>query len=289
MEYYRGNTKTLRDIWKGAREKGMDVHDFSERILVQMLYSGCFVGEMADIFKGCIERDTDIMLEKAFLSQCCYDYFIKNKVMESLIFEELERLLGIGEQMQKVCLLAYTRYYAENRQKRRKEGQGILEESLYKLTEDGVILPYYLEYADICPFVRRFCDKTVLEHRTVPGRRVFLYYMIEQDEEEDFRKTEMKEVYEGVFSSMFVLFFGENLVYYIEEEYENENGRQEEITGSGSISRSDMDTDVPGSRFHMLNDIMIAEALQDYNTLDDMLKEYERTDAVQRALFKTEI
>ena len=289
MEYYRGNTKTLRDIWKGAREKGMDVHDFSERILVQMLYSGCFVGEMADIFKGCIERDTDIMLEKAFLSQCCYDYFIKNKVMESLIFEELERLLGIGEQMQKVCLLAYTRYYAENRQKRRKEGQGILEESLYKLTEDGVILPYYLEYADICPFVCRFCDKTVLEHRTVPGRRVFLYYMIEQDEEEDFRKTEMKEVYEGVFSSMFVLFFGENLVYYIEEEYENENGRQEEITGSGSISRSDMDTDVPGSRFHMLNDIMIAEALQDYNTLDDMLKEYERTDAVQRALFKTEI
>ena len=34
---------------------------------------------------------------------------------------------------------------------------------------------------------------------------------------------------------------------------------------------------------------MIAEALQDYNTLDDMLKEYERSDAVQRALFKTEI
>ena len=288
MEYYQGSTKILRDIWKSAKEKGMDVHGFSERILLQMLYSGCFVGEMADIFKVYIERDTDIALEKAFLSQCCYDYFIKNKVAEPLIFEELERLLRTGEQMQKVCILAYTRYYAENRKKFRKEGQKILEESLYELTKDGVILPYYLEYADICPFMRRFCDKTVLEHRTLPGRKAYLHYMIEQDEEEDFRRTEMKEVYEGVFSSMFVLFFGEKLVYYIEEEYEDENGRQEEITGSGSISRGDMDMEVSGSRFQMMNDIMIAEALQDYNTLDDMLKEYERTDAMQRALFETE-
>lgn len=288
MEYYQGSTKVLRDIWKCAKEKGLDIHDFSERILLQVLYSGCFVGEVADIFRAYIERDTDISLEKAFLYQCCYDYFIKNKVTETVIFEELERLLRTGEQMEKVCILAYTKYYAENRRKLRKEGWKALEESLCKLAEDGVMLPYYLEYADICPWMRHFCDKTILEHRTRPGRKAFLYYMIEQDDEEDFRKTEMKEVYEGVFSSMFVLFFGEKLLYYIVEEYEDEKGRREEITGSGSISHGDMDVDVPGSRFHILNDIMIAEALQDYNTLDDMLKEYERTDALQRALFQTE-
>jgi len=284
MEYYRGSTKILRDIWRSAGERGMDRHAFSERILAQMLYSGCFVGEMADIFEAAVERDADLSLEKAFISQCCYDYFVKDKVTEAVFFEELERLLRLGEQMQRVCIFAYTRYYAENRNKLRKGSIQVLEECLYRLTEEGIILPYYLEYADICPFMRRFCDKTVLEHRTRPGRKAYLYYMIEQ-EEEDFKKTEMKEAYDGVFSSMFVLFFGEKLLYYISEEYEDENGRQEEITGSGSIARGDLDVDVPGSRFHMLNDIVIAEALQDYDTLDHMLVEYEKTDALQEALF----
>ena len=36
----------------------------------------------------------------------------------------------------------------------------------------------------------------------------------------------------------------------------------------------------------VFNDIVIAEALQDYNTLDSMLLEYEETDAVQRELFR---
>ncbi len=287
MEYYRGNTKTLRDIWKSAREKGMDVHSFSERILVQMLYTGCFVGEMAEIFAACIERDADLALEKAFLSQCSYDYFVKDRVTEAVVFEEAERLLRLGEPMQKVCLLAYTRYYSENRQRLRGEGRKVLENCLYRLAEEGVILPYYLEYADICPFMRRFGDKTVLEHRTRPGRKAFLYYMIEQENEEDFKRVEMKEVYEGVFCSMFVLFFGEKLLYYIEEEYVGENGRQAEITCSGSISRGDSDMDVPGSRFGMLNDIVIAEALQDYGTLDQAMMEYERTDAIQKSMFVT--
>lgn len=284
MDYYEGSTKILRDIWKRAEEKGMDIHAFSERILVQMLYSGCYVGEAAAIFGRTVEKETDISLEKAFLARYSYDYFVKDKIAEAPVFEELGRLIRMGEQVQKVCVLAYTRYYAENRHKMRKETKKVLEECLAGLAEEGAILPWFLEYADICPAVRRFSDKTILEHRTRPGSRVFLYYMLEL-EEEDYRKTEMKEIYEGVFSSMFVLFFGEKLLYYIAEEYEDENGRREEITGSGSIARSDQEIDVPGSRFQLLNDIAIAEALQDYDTLDHMLAEYEKTDIMQKELF----
>lgn len=284
MEYYEGSTKLLRDIWKAADDKGMDVHSFSEKILLQMLYSGGYVGEVADIFRSAVERDTDLPLEKAFLSRCCYDYFVKDKITEAVFFEELGRLLRMGEQMQKVCILAYTRYYAENRHKIRKETGGILSDCLCRLLEERIILPYFLEYMDICPVMRRFCDKTILEHKTKPGRRVRLYYMIEPGEE-DYRKMEMKEIYEGVFSNAFVLFFGEKLFYYIVEEYEDENGEREEITCSSSVSRNDQEADVQGSRFQMLNDLVTAEALQDYDTVDHMLVEYEKTDVMQRELF----
>lgn len=284
MEYYEGSTKLLRDIWKAAEEKGIDVHSFSERILTQMLYSGAFVGEVADIFSRAAERDADISLEKAFISRCAYDYFVKNQITEAVVFEEIGRFLRLGEQMQRICVLAYTRYYAENRYKMRGETGKVLADCLYQLLEEGIVLPYFPACADICPALQRFCDKTILEHRTKPGRRTFLYYMIEPGEE-DYRKIEMKEIYEGVFCNMFVLFFGEKLFYYIAEADGEKNGGKEEITGSGSISGSDMESDVQGGRFRMLNDAVIAEALQDYDTVEQMLSAYEKTDRMQKELF----
>ncbi|MDE6950255.1 MAG: hypothetical protein K2P64_04980, partial [Lachnospiraceae bacterium] len=148
----------------------------------------------------------------------------------------------------------------------------------------GIVLPCFPACADICPALRRFSDKTILEHRAKPGRRAYLYYMIEPGEE-DYRKIEMKEIYEGVFVNMFVLFFGEKLFYYIGESDGEENGGKEEITGSGCISGSDLESDVLGSRFRMLNDTVIAEALQDYDTVEQMLMAYEKTDRMQKELF----
>lgn len=284
MEYYEGAAKLLRNIWKSAVERGMDVHSFSERILIQMLYSGGFVGEVADIFSKAVERDADISLEKAFLSRCAYDYFVKDQITEDVIFEEIGRLFRSGERMSRVCTLAYARYYTENRYKMRRETGKILEDCLHRLLEEGVVLPCFPACADICPALYRFSDKTVLEHRTKPGRRTFLYYMIEPGEE-DYRKIEMKEIYEGVFCSVFVLFFGEKLYYYIAETGGESAGGKEEITGSGSISCGDMESDARGSRFRVLNDTVIAEALQDYDTVEQMLMEYEKTDSMQKELF----
>ncbi len=286
MDYYQGNTKMMRDIWKAAREKGLDTHSFSERILEQILYSGCFVGEKTDIFRSYLEKETDPSLEKAFLYQCCYDYFVKEKVTEKVVFDDLEKLLRQGEPLQKVCLLAYTRYYAEHKKEIHVGRRKLLKECLLKLMEDGAVLSYFSEYTDICTAMGRFRDKTILEHRTRPGRRAIVYYRIEEEEAgEEYKKAEMKEVYEGVYCSMFVLFFGEKLFYYIMEEYDTEDGRQKELAGSGELSGGDKEQEKQEGRFHLLNDIVTAHVLQDYDTLEHMLLEYENTDYIQERLF----
>lgn len=288
MDYYHGSTKVMRDIWKTSRKAGLDVHDFGERILYQMLYSGCYIPERMDIFKDCLKREMDRPLEKAFIAQCCYDCFVKDKVTEETVFEDLERLLRLGEPLQKVCLLAYTQYYAEHIKEIKDSRKKLLENSLLKLLEERAVLPYFKEYADQFSFMRRFYDKTILEYRTKPGRKVWICYTAAEEEEieESYRKEEMKEVYDGIFSCSFVLFFGEKLFYYIMEEYEDEGGMRSELTGSGNISRSDTENEMSEGRFRILNDIATAEALQDYDTLGDMMKEYERTDYMQEALFK---
>lgn len=285
MDYFQGSTKMLRDIWKEAKGKGLDVHDFSGRILEQMLYTGSFVGEKTDIFRSYIAGETDLSLEKAFVSQCCYDYFVKDKVTQKVVFDDLEKLMRQAEPVQKVCLLAYTRYYAEHKKEVYGGRAQLLQNCLLKLSDEGAALSYFQEYADICPAMKWFDDKTFLENRGRPGRKVTVYYQLEQEENDAYQKAEMKEVYEGVFSHMFVLFFGERLLYYLVEEYEADGGKQKEVIGSGELDCADKGLEKRQGRFWQLNDIAAAHALQDYETLDQMLREYESTDRMQGMLF----
>lgn len=284
MEHFEGNTKTLRNIWKAAVEKELDVHALSEKILKQMLYTGCFVGEKMDIFKKYISGPADLSLEIAFLSQNCYDYFVKDKLMNEVVFEDVQKLLLLGKKLQKVCLLAYTKYFAEHKDKITQIQRPLLKRCLKDLTKEGCVLAYFADYADMFPFMTKFMDKTIIEYKTKPGTKAIIHYMIEHKENKggEYHTMEMKDMYGGVCCSLFVLFFGEKLFYYITEERDG----NAELTESDSVSRNDIGHAVVSTRFEMLNDVVISETLQDYEAVNQMLLEYTETDYLQNALFE---
>ena len=64
-----------------------------ERILIQMLFTGSFVGEKMQIFNTYIQGGADAEVEAAFLSQCAYDYFVKDKITDSYVFEQMLKTL----------------------------------------------------------------------------------------------------------------------------------------------------------------------------------------------------
>jgi len=158
-----------------------------------------------------------------------------------------------------------------------------LERYLTELMEDNIYLPFFGNYVGMIPFMKRFQDKTVIEYKTSPDAKVMIHYMLEQHGSgtTDYRSHEMNNVYGGVYTAQFVLFFGDNLLYYITEE---KDGKQE-LTESGSVSRSDMGSEADNSRFNMLNDIIISETLQDYETMNALLEAYMKTDFLQKRLF----
>ena len=98
---------------------------------------------------------------------------------------------------------------------------------------------------------------------------------------EDYLSEYMQEVYSGVFFKEFVLFFGENLQYYIMEESENE----EQLTESGSLQKSDIMNESPDSKYEIINDMMISMTLQDDTTLDHLIEEYYRREYLDHRLF----
>ena len=144
-------------------------------------------------------------------------------------------------------------------------------------------MSFFKEFLAIEPRLLGFTDKTVIEYKTEPNRRVYIHYIIENDDDTggEYITEEMPDIFGGVHAKAFVLFFGENLLYYVTETTETE----ELLTESGNISKSDI-SESPDSRFNEINDIAIAKTLGDFDTVDKLLYEYYKHDYTVKRMFK---
>lgn len=282
--YYRGMTKGLRDVWKAAQSFGMDCYGIAERILVQMLYTGSFVGEKMEIFRYYVSQGARLEVEEAFLVRCSYEYFVKERVTEKDIFAEIERMYLRGEPVRRVCRLAFLKYYAENQAELTESAARLTEKFLEELMDQHIHLELFREYRRNEKVAQEMADKTIIEYRTGSKARVCIHYVLlhENGESDEYSSEYMQEVYAGVFFKEFILFFGESLQYYITEE----RGGEEQLTESGTLQKSDIRGSEAESRYHLVNDIVISKTLEDFDTMDHLLEEYYRKEFLNGRLFE---
>ena len=281
---FEGSIKDMRDIWKIAEDFGMDTYKLGERLIMQMLYTGAYVGEKLDIFRKYARGGGNETLMAAFLSQCCYDYAIGGQITDSHIFRSILQLYKGEAPLHPVCKIAFLQYYAENRQEQDEEVRKVCCSFLRDLLKENIVLPIYKEYQGYIPQMDDYQDKTMVEYRAKPGSRAIIHYVIQSEggAENEYCKEEMKDMFAGLFVKEFVLFFGEKLQFYITEE--SEGGEQ--LTKSGAINKSDIGQDSFESRFTILNDIMIGMTLHDYDTVDGLMREYYRQDYMTDTIFR---
>lgn len=284
VSYYEGGIKELRDIWTAAESYGLDTYGLSERMLLQMLYTGAYISERAEILASYEKGGGEERLISAVLAQSCYDYAVKGKLTEETVFAGVARMKKRQESVPLACEIAYLQYYAENKAERTEETDQICRDFLEKLLEAGIVLPLYQDYAGFLPQMEEYLDKTILEYRVSPGSKAVIHYVIHGDGngEQQYCKEEMRNMYAGICVKEFTLFFGERLQYYITE---GEDGK-EQLTKSSTINKSDMGQESAEGRYSVLNDIMVGKTLQDYNTVDSLLHEYYRQDFMTGKVFK---
>lgn len=280
---YRGNTKEMRDIWKAARSFEVESYELCERMLVQMLYTGVFVGEKMEIFDYYISQGAKPEVEEAFLTQCAYDYFVKEKIIEDGIFHEIQGMFKRGEDVQKVCKLAFLKYYSENPKELDDEKKELIQTFLKEMMTEKIHLNFFREYRNFTDLTEME-DRVIIEYRAHPGGRARIHYVVVYDDGEsgEYLSEYMREVYGGVCFKEFVLFFGESIQYYIMEE----NDGEEQLTESGSLQREEFYNEIEVNRFELINDMVISKNMQDYDTLDNLLEEYYRREYFNGELFK---
>lgn len=281
---YLGNTKDMRKLFMAANDFDVDVFSMCESLTIQMLYTGYYVPERMKIYEKFIQGGGQVEIQKAFLTQNCYDYFVKEQLTEDIVFTEVTRLLCQGESFQTVVKLAYVKYYSENQNLVNETIEENIKVFLSELVKDGIYFSYFKEFMEKgLKEINRFTDKTCIEYKTEPGKKVIIHYIVESDEraKTEYLKKEMPDMYGGVHSMAFVLFFGESLQYYITEE---EDG-VEMLTESGNITKSDIGSSIVTSRFSEINDIVISHTLGDYDALEHLIFEYKRKEYMINKLF----
>ena len=282
--HYRGSSKTMRNIFKAARNFDLETFDLCERLLMQILSTKAYIGDETEIFKAYVAGGPNTNVEAAFLTYRSVEYMRDDRVIGSYLILDIGRVYRRGYQLPLVTHLAYLRYFAENKEERPNADEKILQEFLQEIViEKEMMVPFIQAYANM-PGMESLADKTFVSYKTQPKSRVVIHYLKNDDSEEKagYSREEMKEVYFGVYVKDFVLFYGEELQYYITEEQEN----QEQLTESGILQKEENREFSKDSRYQMINEMAIGENLQDYDTMCQILEEYWRMEFVVDKVFQ---
>lgn len=277
--YWKGELEKLYRIWKAARAYEADCCGLSERLVLQMMYTGVFLEEKTDIFRWYVSQGARQEVEEAFLSQCAYFYLMYEEEPEAYVFQEIKNMYLRNENVQKVCRLAYLKYYGAHRSAADEETERLLKIFAEEMAVEGIHFDFLRSYKDCVLLQQDMLDKTIVEYRVSPGARAVIYYA-HDGVEEAYHREYMKEVC-GLCFAEFVLFFGERLRYYIAEV---RDGTEEKKT-EGILQKREDTGNPERDKYRLLNHIAVSSSLQDYDTLDMLLEEYYAREYYNSRLF----
>lgn len=302
MLNYEGKVTDLRKLWRSAVDLELDAEHIMERILRQIKYTGAAVSDRDSILVSYARSDgADPELVNDILTDIAYEYFVYETVVCPEIFDMLYQKHAEGEPADRVCRLALLKYWAEDRQGGMEIPSDAVVQSIQEFIRDEIYFPFYVKLADMVPELHYIRNSAFIEYRTQPGSQVYIHFTLddgaagEDSEDKDtgvidrgsYEIEEMREMYEGIHVSMFQLFHGETLQYYITETFSEDGApAQEHVTQSDTLSgRSDVARDTD-DRFDLLNDIMVSASLQDEATAQQLMEEYLYQDFCVRELFR---
>lgn len=279
-KYFNGTTKQLLKIWKAAKDFECESRDLEEKIIVQVLFSGAYVGRTDDIYASYCMKGAKEKVKKAYLFSKSYDYFARERIVEESIFKYIEKDLYNGDEVNDMCGLAYLKYMSEREEISSKEAE-ICKCLIYDLKKVNKVFEFYKKFKKYFSIPYDISHKTVVEYRTNPENKVYIHYISGNGstDEEKYKVSLMTNVAGGVFTYAFVLFYGENIQYYITEE----NRGQTAVTESRNLKITEVDFSGDGTHYGMINDILVCREMKEEKTFEKMAEDY----IIKRELINT--
>lgn len=280
-EYFNGTVDQMFCILLAAIRDQADTADMEERLLCQMLFTGCTekMDRVFDLYAS--RKKTREMIVKAYFTVKCIEYFMEEKPAQDKVFAYLEGAVynsSDRDRIPDIYLLALTKYYA-SLPSLTKEQEELCRAVTEVLLEAGMEFAYFKELSRFAAVPERLLDKEMIEfHGEKDSDPVLMVRVL--PEEQEFVCEEMREVYKGIFVREKVVFEGEVLEYQI---YRKRGDQAPAV--SGSLERREPPVKREGTRFALLNQMGLSFDMKNENTLRSQMEEYLTADAVSQALF----
>lgn len=276
--YFYGNLKEMTSLWKEAREFELECRDLEERCLTQFLYTGSYVMCMEEIFESYAKKGGRKIIILAYLSQISHKYLTSDIEVSNYVFQKISELLDEEEELNEPCRLGFLKWCSETEKISEKQKEQA-EEILKIAVSEGKYFPFYKSLPQEFAEKYMYYDKTFLEYRTVPDTRVVINFG--KRDSEDYVECEMTRMYSGIFVKPFLLFFGEEVPYYIKEE---QNGEMV-VTESGHVQSSEICPVNEESKYQLLNGMIMSLQMRDGTTIEKLLEQYEMVEQLTREKF----
>lgn len=282
-EYFTGSIECMQKVWKRARGFRLDTFSMEERILMISMYVRGRADDDGRILESYMlqKGKPDVIL--AYLTYLSGQYFLRNQEVEGKIFKYLEKRYELGETIAMICKLALLKYYSTREVLTAQQEQQV-RKLLEECTRNGLRFAFYQNLPAHLTQAYQVEDRVFVEEQCKPDDGVMIYYCLhgkDQKEEPVFRCEPMREIYPGIFSKEYLLFYGERLNYYL---VWKEN-REQHKTPIREITHREGKTEGK-TKYQLINQMLAAKAVGNEEVYRESVQQYLKKEHFVEKVFR---
>lgn len=279
--FYEGPAEDMARLWTSIQGFQMEAYELEEKILTYSMFSRTYLPQGPAILENYLKQAGKEQVILAYLTFEAFGYFLGEKETEVFIFQCLEKILEREWETDSICKLALLKWLSVTPDWTPKE-EKLVRKLLWECSRMGLRFGFFQSFPREYLRSYQLEDKVFTEYRAGLHTKVTLFYCLEEEGEVSGYKSEpLKEMYQGIYSKEFVLFYGEILTYYFRIE---KNGKIE-TTEPRTISVTEVDAK-GDTKYEMINQMLAAKRLGKEEELKQILKKYLEREAVIHQLFR---
>lgn len=279
--YYVGSVERMSYLWKKAKGFELKSYELDERILVFSMYVREFPDCGEKILKSYILQQGKELVILAYLTYISCAYFMADRQTAPEFFIYLERTYERDWELDIICHLALLKYYSSCERLNEKQEQHA-EELLAEFDRKGMRFAFFQKLPLHLIQAYQVEDKVFVEERFGRGSKVVIHYSLHHRDTEavSFKSEPMRDVYQGIFTKEFLLFYGETLSYYLTVEKDGSI----KTTPRRQIVLPGVDTG-GRTRYKLLNQILAFKALGNQEAMEASVRQYLEQEAFAESAF----
>ena len=271
QDNYIGSAEAMLKLYERLKGFDLDTYAIEEEILLLAMYSRVYHAGLSSVLESYMEHRGKESVIKAFLAFLSYGYFIGDIRIDRFVFRCLEEQFEAKEQddiITSLALLKRYRYCHKLTEEQQANAVAILE----LCQEHNLRFALFADLPKAVTKAFQIEDKVFVEEIISPTAEVVLYYCLGRDKEQlEYTREPLNTNYHGIFTREFLLFYGEQLRWYMTIQ----DGDMEIETPPQTITMNRSTQDV-GSKYQMLNQMLADRRLDRDEILEKTMDQYLR-------------